>query len=253
MINVLRHSNDSDRNINASLYFSNIDYQVTELLLYELFIQFGPIRTLNLPKDRILKTHQGYGFVEFKTAKDAEYVLEILRGIRLFGKVLKLKKVDPHFKTNLSASAGHLITQTTPMSGIDVGAKLFIKNLHPLVDEKMLRDTFSRFGNIIRPPVVARDPDSNASKGYGFITYDDFAASDLAIEKMNGVILTNNKISVSYAYKDELVGSSNKRARHGDKAERLLAENAKKNNMVPQKRSSPNATLSQSKHSKKKK
>lgn len=95
MTSVFRKPPDSDRNVKASLYFGNLDPQVTEPLLYELFIQFAPIRSLNLPKDRVLKTHQGYGFIEFRTIKDAEYVLNILRGIRLYGKMLKLKRQSP--------------------------------------------------------------------------------------------------------------------------------------------------------------
>ena len=45
-----------------------------------------------------------------------------------------------------------------------VGANLFIGNLDPDVDEKLLYDTFSAFGVIMQHPKVMRDPDSGASK-----------------------------------------------------------------------------------------
>lgn len=54
----------------------------------------------------------------------------------------------------------------------DVGANLFIGQLDPDVDEKMLYDTFSAFGFITQTPKVMRDPDTGISKGYGFISYD---------------------------------------------------------------------------------
>jgi len=37
-----------------------------------------------------------------------------------------------------------------------------------------------------------RDPDSLASKGYGFISYDSFEASDGAMNAMNGKIFYFN-------------------------------------------------------------
>lgn len=37
---------------------------------------------------------------------------------------------------------------------LDVGANLFIGNLDPEVDEKILYDTFSSFGNLHQPKVI---------------------------------------------------------------------------------------------------
>lgn len=47
---------------------------------------------------------------------------------------------------------------------LDVGANLFIGNLDPDVDEKMLYDTFSAFGVIVATPKIMRDPDSGAAR-----------------------------------------------------------------------------------------
>ena len=37
---------------------------------------------------------------------------------------------------------------------MEVGAELFIGNLDPMVDEKTLYDTFSRFGSLVAAPKV---------------------------------------------------------------------------------------------------
>lgn len=66
----------------------------------------------------------------------------------------------------------------------DVGANLFIGNLAPTVDEKALYDTFSVFGHITAVKIM-RDPDTGESKGFGFVNYDSFEASDTAIGNMN--------------------------------------------------------------------
>lgn len=204
---------ETQRNPNASFYVGNLDPLVDEPLLYELFTQFGPVSLLNLPKDRVLRQHQGYGFVEFKTVADATYALEILRGIRLYGRTLKMKRTDSN--TNSSS-----LNNTE--RNVSVGARLFIKNLSPLVDEEYLKNTFSEFGRLIEKPWIARNEDGS-SKGHGIIEYGDFDDSDLAIKNMNGAILMNNQISVEYAYKD----GTSKGLRHGDSVERLLAEKAK--------------------------
>jgi splicing factor 3B subunit 4 len=57
------------------------------------------------------------------------------------------------------------------------------------------------------------------SKGFGFVAYDAFEASDAAIEAMNGQFLCNREINVQYAFKKDSKGE-----RHGSQAERLLAQ-----------------------------
>ena len=99
-----------------------------------------------------------------------------------------------------------------------MGANLFIGNLEPDVDEKLLYDTFSAFGGISQTPKIMRDVETGVSKGYGFVSFDSFEASDLAIDCMNGQYLCNRPIVVQYAFKKETQGE-----RHGSQAERLLA------------------------------
>ncbi|KAI5965295.1 sap49 [Candida pseudojiufengensis] len=249
MTSIFKKIPDSERNVNASLYFGNLDPQCSETLMYELFLQFGPIKNLHMPKDRINKIHQGYGFIEFENPSDAKYSEDILRGVRLYGKVLKLKQLDfktqqPQSSTQYKQIGTFVDTKSTLLNDkfIDVGAKLFINNLNPLIDDKFLYNTFSKFGTIIKQPEIKRDIEGQ-SLGYGFITFGDFETSDLVIEKMNNVILMNSKINISYAFKND-VSVNGKKLRHGDKAERVLAENAKKNNV--------NVTKKQGKVSKKK-
>jgi len=101
-----------------------------------------------------------------------------------------------------------------------VGANIFIGNLDPDVDEKLLYDTFSAFGVIISTPKIMRDPETGGSKGFGFIGFESFESSDSAIASMNGQFLSGRPISVSYALKKDSKGD-----RHGSAAERLLAAN----------------------------
>ena len=125
----------------ATVYIGNLDERVTDSLVLELMLQAGRIVNVHLPKDRVTQTHQGYGFVEFISEEDAEYAAKIMNQVRLYGKPIRVNK----------ASADKQKT-------VEVGAELFIGNLDPMVDEKTLYDTFSRFGSLISAPKVASSP-----------------------------------------------------------------------------------------------
>ncbi|QSL65484.1 hypothetical protein MERGE_002796 [Pneumocystis wakefieldiae] len=197
-----------ERNQEATVYVGNLDERTTDSILWELFLQCGPVVNIHLPKDRVSQTHQGFGFCEFLTIEDADYACRIMNQIKLYGKPIRVNKASADKKNT-----------------IDIGAELFVGNLDPLVNEKVLYDTFSIFGMLIAPPKIARD-DNGQSKCFGFISFDSFEAADAAIEGMNNQFLMNKSISVSYAFKRDGKGE-----RHGDQAERLLASQARKNNV----------------------
>ena len=194
----------------ATVYIGNLDERVTDSLVWELMLQAGRIVNVHLPKDRVTQTHQGYGFVEFISEEDAEYAAKIMNQIRLYGKPIRVNK----------ASADKQKT-------VEVGAELFVGNLDPMVTEQTLYETFSRFGSLVIVPKIARD-DANISKGYGFVSFSNFEASDDAIANLNGQYLMNKQVSIQYAYKKDGKGE-----RHGDQAERMLAAEAKKHMSQP--------------------
>lgn len=190
-----------ERNQEATLYVGNIDLKVTEEILWELFLQCGPVVSVQIPRDKITGDHNGYGFVEFKSEEDADYAIKIMHLVKLYGKPIKVNKASQDKRVQ------------------EVGANLFIGNLDPEVDEKTLFETFKAFGLILSTR-IARDPDSGASKSHGFVSYDSFESSDAAIAAMNGQYFSNRLIKVSYAMKKDSKGE-----RHGSVAERLLASN----------------------------
>ena len=192
------------------MYVGNLDERVTDSLVWEMMLQVGRIVNVHLPKDRVTQTHQGYGFVEFISEEDADYAAKVMNQVRLFGKPIRVNK----------ASADKQKT-------VEIGAELFIGNLDPMVDERTLYETFSRFGGLISAPKVARE-ENNLSKGYGFVSFADFEASDLAVANMHGQFLMNKEITVQYAYKKDGKGE-----RHGDEAERMLASQARRHNVAP--------------------
>lgn len=122
------------RNQDATVYVGNLDDRVTEELLWELMLQAGSVCNVHMPRDKVTGSHQNYGFVEFRTEECAEYAVKVLNMVQLFGKAIRVKKASSDRKN------------------LDVGANLFLGNLDPEVDEKLLYDTFSAFGASSRRP-----------------------------------------------------------------------------------------------------
>jgi splicing factor 3B subunit 4 len=68
--------------------------------------------------------------------------IKVLNMVKLFGKPIRVNKSSQDKKS------------------LEVGANLFVGNLDPDVDEKILYDTFSAFGVISSTPKIMRDPDT---------------------------------------------------------------------------------------------
>lgn len=165
-------ANVEHRNQEAICYVGNLDPSVTEDIIVKLFTQIGSVNSAHMPKDKLTGLHSGYGFVEFLDVTDADYAIQIMSMVKLFSRPMRVSK------SSLDKKSG---------SGtLDVGANLFIGNLDPSdVDEKLL------YG----------DEMTNQSKGFGFVAFDAFEASDLAIESMHNQYLCNRQITVQYAFK----------------------------------------------------
>ncbi|KAI7791402.1 putative polyadenylate-binding protein 1 [Triplophysa rosa] len=72
---------------------------------------------------------------------------------------------------------------------------IFIQGLAKNITSLTLHDTFSRFGTILSCKVVA---DENGSKGFGFVHYVTYEASERAIQTLNGMMLNDQLVSISH-------------------------------------------------------
>lgn len=196
------------RNQEATVWCGNLDNQATEEMLYELFVNAGPLVNVSMPKDKISGMHQGYAFIEFQTPDDADYAIRLMNMIKLHGKPMRINMA---FKDR---------------NNEEFNAILFVGNLDHDVDEKLLYETFSRFGAVISARVMTEE-ESPRSKGFGFVTMDSFESADLAISTMQGQFLGGKAVNVTYAFKKD----GKKGERHGTAEERRL-ESARKVKMI---------------------
>ncbi|KAG0681857.1 Protein phosphatase PP2A regulatory subunit B [Pichia californica] len=161
----------------SSLYVGELDPSVSESELYEIFSAIGPVSSIRVCRDAVSKQSLGYAYVNFQNRTDGEKALEELNYAEIKGRPCRI-----------------MWSQRDPATRKNGSGNIYIKNLHPDIDNKTLHDTFSSFGNILSCK-IATDANGN-SKGFGFVHYDNDESANEAIENVNGMLLNDLEVFV---------------------------------------------------------
>nr|WDD38965.1 polyadenylate-binding protein 2 [Fagopyrum tataricum] len=163
--------------VTTSLYVGDLDFNVNDSQLYDLFSQIGPVVSVRVCRDLTTRRSLGYGYVNFSNPQDAARALDLLNFTPLNGKTIRVmySHRDPSVR---KSGAGNI----------------FIKNLDKSIDHKALHDTFSSFGNILSCKIAT---DANGqSKGYGFVQFETEESAQNAIDKLNGMLINDKQVYV---------------------------------------------------------
>ncbi|NXG09517.1 RBM7 protein, partial [Sakesphorus luctuosus] len=99
---------------NRTLFVGNLDPKVTEELIFELFHQAGPVITVKIPKDREGRPKQ-FAFVNFKHEESVPYGLQLLNGIKLYGRPMRIQ-----FRAGSSHAAQDVNLSSSPLGATSV-------------------------------------------------------------------------------------------------------------------------------------
>lgn len=165
--------------VTTSLYVGDLDFNVTDSQLYDLFNQVGQVVSVRVCRDLSTRRSLGYGYVNYSNPSDAARAIDVLNFTPLNGKSIRImySHRDPSIRKSGTAN-------------------IFIKNLDKAIDNKALHDTFSSFGNILSCK-IATDP-SGQSKGYGFVQFENEEAAQSAIDKLNGMLMNDKQVYVGH-------------------------------------------------------
>ncbi|XP_072999375.1 polyadenylate-binding protein 3-like [Typha latifolia] len=162
---------------NASLYVGDLDAGVAEAEIFELFNRVAPVVSVRVCRDQIRKVSLGYAYVNFHNPQDATRAMEVLNFTSIHGKPIRI-----------------MFSQRDPSIRKSGCANLFIKYLHPTIDNKSLHEIFVAFGTVLSCKVAT---DINGqSKGYGFVQFENEEAAQRAIDRLNGMLMNGKKVYV---------------------------------------------------------
>ncbi|XP_078089187.1 RNA-binding protein 7-like [Mustelus asterias] len=92
-----------------TIFVGNLDSNTREEILFELFLQAGPLTKVHIAKDKDGR-QKTYGFVCFKHTESVPYAITLLNGIRLYGRPLNLQ---------YRSGSSHTVDLSTVYPGLD--------------------------------------------------------------------------------------------------------------------------------------
>ncbi|CAH8869223.1 unnamed protein product [Trichobilharzia szidati] len=141
--------------------------------------------------DNKTKRSKGIAYVEFREVESAQLALG-LTGTRLLGVPIQIQQ--SHAEKNRVNATPSLPRPTQQNRG---PMKLYIGSLHYNITEEMLKGIFEPFGKIEDIKLI-KDPTTNRSQGYGFVTYVNSDDARKALDQLNGFELAGRPMKVNH-------------------------------------------------------
>ena len=83
-----------------SIYVGNLDYEVAQNDLNEVFSEYGTVKRVHIPTDRETGRVRGFAFVEMESESDEDKAIEELDGATWMERILKVNKARPRENRN---------------------------------------------------------------------------------------------------------------------------------------------------------
>lgn len=172
----------------GNVFIKNLDTAIDNKALHDTFAAFGNILSCKVAQDEFANS-RGYGFVHYETAEAANNAIKHVNGM-----LLNEKKVF----------VGHHIPKKDRQSKFDEMkanfTNVYVKNVDSECTDQEFRDLFEAFGPITSAS-LARDPETGASRGFGFVNFQEHKDAYEAVEKLHESDFKGQALYVSRAQK----------------------------------------------------
>ncbi|MBF2009073.1 RNA recognition motif domain-containing protein [Chlorogloeopsis fritschii PCC 9212] len=75
-----------------SIYISNISYEVEEDDLKRIFEEYGTVKKVQVPTSKKTGKNKGFAVVEMETSAEEISAIQMLRGAKWMGRILKVNR-----------------------------------------------------------------------------------------------------------------------------------------------------------------
>ncbi|XP_077467734.1 RNA-binding protein 7 [Stigmatopora argus] len=90
-----------------TLFIRCLDARVTEELLFELFLQAGPLIKTKIPKDADGQ-RKTFGFAVYKHEESVPYAIQLLNGTSVFGRAIHVQFRSGSNHSNSQGQSNHI-------------------------------------------------------------------------------------------------------------------------------------------------
>lgn len=80
-----------NQNLEKKIYVGNLPENITEQILFTVFLTFGDIKSVEIPREPN-GSHKGFAFVEFEEAEDSSHAVDNMHEAELFGSIIKVQR-----------------------------------------------------------------------------------------------------------------------------------------------------------------
>lgn len=191
----------------STLFVKNLAWATTTERLASVLsalpgFSFARVQTKPDPKRPGQRLSMGFGFVGFKTKKDAQKALGGLQGFEVDGHNLDVKFAQRGVEEERD-------DKKDEMSGKTKGTKLLVKNLPFEATKKDVRELFSAYGTLksLRVPKKSTLSSTGAasSRGFAFLEFTTHAEAQRAMDALKHTHLLGRHLVTQWANDEDSV------------------------------------------------
>nr|XP_018264963.1 multiple RNA-binding domain-containing protein 1 [Kwoniella dejecticola CBS 10117]OBR87121.1 multiple RNA-binding domain-containing protein 1 [Kwoniella dejecticola CBS 10117] len=206
----VREVPDESDEAGSTLFLKNLNFSTTTVKLNAVLknlpgFSFARVQTKSNPKKPGETLSMGYGFVGFKTRKDAQKALVALEDFQIDEKTLQVKfaqrGTEDDVKDDKKSKGGE--------EGKTKSTKLLVKNLPFEVSKKEVRELFSAYGQLksLRLPKksVPTTTGSASTRGFAFLEFTTHTEALRAMEALKHTHLLGRHLVLEWAKESDSV------------------------------------------------
>ncbi|WWC68401.1 uncharacterized protein I206_102327 [Kwoniella pini CBS 10737] len=232
-VNEIREIPNEDDEIGSTLFLKNLNFSTTTLKLNSVLknlpgFSFARVQTKSNPKKNGEILSMGYGFVGFKTRKDAQKALNALENFQIDDKILQVKFAQRGIEDDVKENNNN--KKSNNEEGKIKSTKLLVKNLPFEISKKEIRELFSAYGQLksLRLPKksIPTTTGSSSTRGFAFLEFTTHTEALRAMEALKHTHLLGRHLVIEWAKENDSVDIDGLREKVGRDVRFINDDNA---------------------------